>query len=118
VEVGSEQRAYPLRVLEAVGGVVNDTLGETPIVVLFEPESGAAGAYRGTLGGRVLKFAPVRKAEGVARDSATGSQWRVDGRAATGALRGEQLDSVKFHKSAWYAWAAYFPNTSIFQPKQ
>lgn len=118
VEVDKKHRAYPLSSLEAAGGVVNDRLGRTPIVVLFEPRSRTATAFRRALGDHQLDFEPVTGLEGLALDVATGSRWRVDGRAVDGPLKGQRLEPVKFHKSAWYAWVAYFPDTSIYRQEK
>lgn len=112
VEAGGAHRAYPLAAL--AGGVVNETVGGVPIVVFFDSQSRTAAAFRRALDGRTLEFVAAGGGQRVARDAATGSGWRIDGQAIDGPLKGRTLDAVKFHTGAWYAWAAYFPETSVY----
>ncbi len=130
VALGDERKAYPLSTLKQAGGVVNDVVGGVPIVVFYDPQTNTAAAYERKLGKRVLRFEnadrqgeraphatsssrgdPIRLE---AVDTATRSRWNLAGRAESGRLRGEQLAAVPAHTGAWYAWAAYFPDTKIY----
>lgn len=85
------------------------------IVVFFDAGSRTAAAFRRSLGARTLRFVAASSRQITARDTATGSSWRLDGQAVAGALQGRALEPVNFHTGAWYAWAVYFPNTSIYR---
>lgn len=114
VEAGGAHRAYPLAAVAAAGGVINETVGGLPIVVFLDSRSRTAAAFKRSLDGRTLEFAAARNGQLVARDTASGSGWRIDGQAVDGPFKGRRLDALKFHTGAWYAWAAYFPDTSIY----
>jgi hypothetical protein len=113
VEAGGRHRAYPLAALEAAGGVVNETLGDVAVVIFMDKKSKTAAAFRRSIDGRTPEFAPVSE-QTVAKDKDTGSTWRIDGRAISGRLKGRSLEPLNFHVGAWYSWAAYFPDTTIY----
>lgn len=113
IEVDQQHRAYPLAAAEAEG-VINDQVGGTKIVVLFDRASRTAAAFKSRLDGRILRFGKATGPRAVAMDDDTVSMWRIDGTAIDGPLRGRRLEPLKFHTGAWYSWAAYFPDTSIY----
>jgi hypothetical protein len=116
VALGDERKAYPLSVLKQVRGVVNDVVGGTPIVIFYDPQTNTAAAYERTVGKRVLRFENAdRQGERLEPvDTATHSRWNLAGRAESGRYRGQQLPAVSAHTGAWYAWAAYFPDTKVY----
>lgn len=100
--------------------VINDALGNQPIVALYEPTTDIATAFRRNLGGRILEFRPVAPDSasphgGIAQDADTGSTWNVLGRCVSGLRTGQQLQAVSFSfdKPFWFAWAAYHPHTRL-----
>lgn len=113
VEVGVQHRAYPIASIEAAG-VINDRIGPIEVVVLFDRSSRTAAAFTRVLDGRALTFTSAKSSNLAAVDEGTKSAWRIDGQAVAGPLRGKRLEPVKFHRGAWYSWAAYFPDTSIY----
>ena len=129
VVIGEDEVAYPLPELAKVG-VVNDTVGGEPIVVLWVPgtvsglgaatvaggeEVGTAVVFsRTTEDGTVLEF-EAAEAAGM-RDSATGSTWTLDGVAIDGPMAGERLEPVPNDQPFWFAWAIFRPDTTIWQP--
>lgn len=113
IEVDDQHRAYPLAAAQAER-VINEAVGGTDIVVFFDRASQAAAGFKRRLDGRVLHFVPAKDSKAVAVDEATRSRWRIDGKAVDGPLRGSRLEPLKFHTGAWYSWAAYFPDTSVY----
>ena len=127
VVLGGEAVAYPFDALKKVH-VVNDTVGKTDVVVLWTSgmslpldtdtiaggrDVGAAAVYLRTLNSQPLTF----KFDGTnIVDKETGSVWDILGRATSGQLTGKTLTSVVAVNSFWFAWAAYQPNTRVFQP--
>jgi hypothetical protein len=118
--------AYPFSRLAEVG-VVNDSLGGEKAVVfwqgqtvsLFSPEMeiGSAALYRAVLeDGRALTF--IREADGTLRDEQTNSRWNVFGRAIEGELAGTRLEQRFAYPHFWFAWAAFRPETLIWQAGQ
>lgn len=127
VELGGEAVAYLYETLSAAGAV-NDTVGGQPIVVLWQTgtasaldaasvaggrDVGAAAAYSRVVDGRTLTF--QRDGERLV-DAETGSSWDVLGRAVEGPLAGAQLQPVVAINHFWFSWAAFKPETRIFQP--
>ena len=126
VAIGEVDIAYPLAVLAQVH-VINDALGGTDLVVFHAPgassalgdstiadaaDVGATGVFDPNLDGRKLTFAHV---EGRIVDEQTGSIWNVLGQAIDGPLAGERLTPLVHGDYFWFAWAAFKPETIIYQ---
>lgn len=106
--------AFPYGALDQLGPVaaVAAELAGEPLVVFWDRERRAAGAYRPALDGRTLTFATDG---GVLRDEQTGSAWRVDGRATDGPLAGRRLAPLaEAFVAYWFAWAAFHPNATLW----
>lgn len=127
VDLGGEVVAYPYEVL-AAANAVNDMVASQPIVVLWKPgmasaldaatvaggrDVGAAAAYSRVLDGRTLTF--IRDGDRLV-DSETSSTWDVLGRAIDGPLTGAQLEPIVAINHFWFSWAAFKPETRIYQP--
>ena len=127
VDLGGEAAAYPYDVLQKVG-VVNDAVGGTEIVVLWAAgtasaldtgtvaggrDVGAANAFARDLDGQALTFAFDGSR---ITDRETGSEWNVLGQAVSGKLAGKQLARVVAINHFWFSWAAFRPETRIYQP--
>ncbi|MEM8535498.1 MAG: DUF3179 domain-containing protein [Chloroflexota bacterium] len=127
VDAETEVVAYPYDVLAEVA-VVNDTVAGQDIVVLWESgtasaldagtvaggrDVGAASVYARELDGQTLTF--VRDGERII-DEETGSEWNVLGQAVSGELTGAQLESVVSINHFWFSWAAFKPETRVYQP--
>jgi len=103
-------RAYPFPVV-AEEGVVNDEVGDLPVVVTVAPD-GTLAAYDRRVGGEPLSF--------VAGDERTlaagGSRWeRTTGRALDGPHEGERLDRAGDHPPMfWLGWAKFNPDTEVY----
>lgn len=107
------EKVFPLEYLAGRGGVVNDTLGAEPIVVLHHVASGSYGAlaFSRRVDARTLTFEAT--AAGLARDEETGSRWTFEGEAVDGPLAGTRLRFVASHVSEFYVWGAHFPDIEI-----
>ncbi|MBI3977915.1 MAG: DUF3179 domain-containing protein [Chloroflexi bacterium] len=116
--------AYPFSVL-AERRVIHDTVGRTPVVVLFargalssldrgqmssSRDIGATGVFKPRVGDRSLTFAAA--SDGF-RDAETGSTWDILGRATAGPLAGQRLEPVVSGTHFWFAWAAFKPQTTV-----
>lgn len=117
VEANSAYAGYAVDAVAAAGGYVNATLGDTPLVVLYDSSTRTGIAYsRVTPDGQVLDFV-VAQSLGVAlrlKDVQTGSTWDSSGTAIRGALAGTKLTYIPSFISAWYGWSAYHPQTGLF----
>jgi hypothetical protein len=126
VSVNGVDVAYPLSVL-AEAGVLHDRQGGQELVVFHTPgtssalgaaaiaagtDVGATGVFDPNLAGRRLTFGRV---DGRIVDDQTGSTWDVLGRATSGPLAGESLTPLVHGNHFWFAWAAFKPETIIYQ---
>ena len=109
--------------------VVNHTVGETDVVVFYEPETfspfkntdagadyrsvGAAGVFSPHLDGRKLTF---KYTNGAIADEQTGSNWNLLGQAIKGPLVGQRLGPLLHADLFWFAWLAFNPTTQLYTP--
>jgi thiol-disulfide isomerase/thioredoxin len=129
IELNGEPIAYPYDRLENVRAA-NDTVGGVPIVVLWQPgtasaldsariaagdDVGAAAAFSRELDDRTLTFAFV---DGRIVDQETGSEWNIFGEAVAGSLEGRELESVVSVDHFWFSWAAFQPETRVYDPAE
>ncbi|MEJ2600322.1 MAG: DUF3179 domain-containing protein [Anaerolineales bacterium] len=127
VDLNREAVAYTYDVLQKVR-VVNDNVGGHPVVVFWETgtasaldarsvaggkDVGAANAFNRVLDGQELTFF-IEGQRILDRES--GSEWDVLGRALNGKLAGKALTPVVAVNHFWFSWAAFKPETHIYQP--
>ncbi|MBM3531115.1 MAG: DUF3179 domain-containing protein [Alphaproteobacteria bacterium] len=97
VSVGSDARAYPIRIL-IWHEIVNDTVGGRPLAVTYCPLCNAALTFDRSLDGRVLDFGAtgkLRHSDLVMYDRQTESWWQqFTGQAIVGTLTGAELQLV------------------------
>lgn len=74
---------------------------------------GTANAYSRVLEGRELSFSYEN---GRILDQETSSAWNVLGQAVDGELAGKTLNPVVAINHFWFSWAAFRPDTRIYQP--
>jgi hypothetical protein len=126
VDLNGEAVAYPYDVL-AEALVVNDVVGGQPVVVFWQSgvasaldsgsiaqgrDVGSAAAFSPQVDGRQLTF---RNERGRIVDAETGSVWNLLGQAVEGELAGQQLAPVVGVNHFWFSWAAFKPETRIYQ---
>jgi hypothetical protein len=127
LDLGGEAVAYPYDILSSLN-VINDTVGGQRVVVLWAQgtasaldsaqipagrDVGAAVAYSADLNGQLLTF---EYASDAIRDVNTGSTWNITGQAVSGALKGSQLTPLSAINHFWFSWAAFRPETRVYQP--
>ena len=121
--------AYPFALL-AERGAVADVRAGRPIVVFWTPgarsaldrpgiaesrEVGATGVFERTVDGRPLDFRPNPGDPATFLDEQTESVWNIFGAALSGPLAGAQLTPVVHTDHFWFAWAAFRPDTAVFE---
>ncbi len=127
IAIDGTARAYPFTAA-AAQGAINDEVAGTPIVVLHKPgtasaldsgaiaegrDVGSAAVYARTLDGQLLTFAATD--DGTFTDAETGSTWTILGEAVAGPLQGEHLRRVLAFDHFWFAWAAFHPETEVYE---
>ncbi len=127
IELGNEAVAFPYSTLEEIG-LVNSSVDSQAVLVLWQPgvvsplqtsftgagrDVGAAAAYSRELDGLILNF---YMENGNIYDEQTGSRWDLFGRAVAGDLAGAELHPIVAINHFWFSWAAFRPDTIIYQP--
>lgn len=125
VRIGERTKTYPYSITEK-RKVINDRIGDTPLVVFHlegarsaldasrlseSREDGSTGAFRRRAGGKLLDF---ELRSGDIFDRQTGSRWDITGRATQGPLEGEQLQPVTAGDYFAFAWLVFWPDTEIY----
>jgi hypothetical protein len=126
VALNDEAAAYPNDVLKEMK-VVNDTVGGVDVVVFWQPglasaldsgniatgqDVGASGVFERSLDGQILAFSAT---DSTITDDQTGSTWNIFGKATDGELVGQSLAPVVKVDHFWFSWAAFRPDTRIYQ---
>ncbi len=117
-----------LRELIEESQVLNETIGDTPIVIFWKPgtasaldsssiangrDIGTTTVFLRTYADQELHFSAI--GDGTFRDQETGSTWDILGRALDGPLAGGELTPLPHHDTFWFAWAAFVPEGSLTQ---
>ena len=127
LDLNDDVVAYPYQLLADLN-VVNDNVGDEEIAVFWAPgtasaldtqnisdgqDVGSAVAFSRRLNDRVLTFR--FDGENII-DNETESIWNILGRAVAGPLSSEQLTEIVSVNHFWFSWAAFKPETRIYQP--
>ena len=127
IDLNGEAVAYPYKVLEK-DHVVNDDVGGEEIVVFWQAgvasaldtsevaagqDVGTGAAFLRNVDGNILTFVY----DGILiKDKETNSTWNIFGEAIEGSLKGTQLSPTVAINHFWFSWAAFKPETRIYQP--
>ncbi|MGI9607574.1 MAG: DUF3179 domain-containing protein [Acidimicrobiales bacterium] len=127
ISIDDTARAYPFDAVRDAQ-VVNDTIGEDPVVVWWGGDTadaldgqvigisaaiGSALALNPIVDGEVLTFT-AGVDEGTFVDDSTGSTWSVLGVATDGPLSGTQLDIFPHRNEFWFAYQSFFDVESVW----
>lgn len=116
LEVDGVPRAYPVQVL-IWHEIVNDTIGDVPVVVTYCPLCNSALAFDRRAADRVLTFGVsgrLYNSDLVMFDRQTESLWpQIEGRAVAGVLTGTELETYPVQTVPWAAWAEANPDALV-----
>jgi len=130
VGTGTEAIAFAYPELSDVG-VATETVDGEPIVVFWAPgtrsalgdssindseDVGTTGVYSPIVEGRELTFVRDGDRSAPITDVETGSTWSISGVATDGELAGTQLERIVSADHLWFSWAAFNPDTRIWDP--
>ena len=119
--------AYPFSIISEVGAV-NDRQGDIDIAVFHiggatsalgssiiaeGADVGSAAVFNPVVNGQKLTFS--RADDKTFTDTETGSTWNIFGDAIAGPLEGSTLEPIVHGNHFWFSWAAFRPDTVIFE---
>ena len=128
INIGEKDLAIPFPVL-AEERVINIEFNGVDLAVFFDPQAksvldgylisdsrevGSASVFKPVVDGQKLTF---QIDEERFTDAETGSTWNILGAAVEGPLAGKQLEIVIHGNHFWFAWAAFKPDSEIYQPE-
>ncbi len=123
---GKNAKAYPLEIL-AKADLLREEVEGQPRVILWYGPTKTAAAYRpmasapdkNNLKPRTVTLeVDAKVASAPFIDKETGSRWDIAGRAVEGELQGWTLTWLDGTQVKWFAWAAEYPQTAIYQVKE
>ena len=104
-------RAYPITHFTETA-VVNDTLGDVPLLIFHDKTSFATTVFKRVVEGRPLTF---QHADDYFAQDDSGTRWNlITGEAKSGEYSGTLLERVPTVNIYWFAWARYYPQTTIY----
>ncbi|QMW03507.1 DUF3179 domain-containing (seleno)protein [Spirosoma foliorum] len=108
VERSGASKAYDWNALETKR-ILNDVLGNEPLLLTMAPDSVSFGAWSRRVGVKTLEFQYANKK---LTDKETGSVWTWRGHCIAGALVGQRLTAIpKAHQEFWHSWRSFHPDT-------
>jgi sugar lactone lactonase YvrE len=126
VDYAGKSKVYPLDALQKAGGLITDTVGGKPIVVLWYAPTRTAAVYTPDVDGTKAEgFKSTRQVtltlDKTSKlspfvDRQTRSRWGIEGRAQSGPLKGRTLRWVNSVQCRWFAWSADYPDTQLYSP--
>ncbi len=114
LEAGGVAKAYAVAALNRAR-VVNDTMGDVPVLVVHQPASDTTTAFVARAAGQRLRFEAADAGATRLRDLATHSLWNAYGVCLSGRLRGTHLQPLILEPEFWFAWSEFHPATLLFK---
>ena len=120
LEVNGEARAYPIKILNW-HELVNDRVGDKPVLVSYCPLCGTGMAFDAEVKGRRKLFGVSGKlynSDVLFYDKETESLWsQIKMQAITGSYTGTTLKQVVLDHTTWRAWVEKHPDTKVLSLK-
>ncbi len=106
-------RAYPLTQF-AKTALIQDTVNGVALLIFHNKDSFATAVYKRNVDGKVENF--ELKDDYLSQDS-QGRQWNlITGKVTSSKQQDVSLERLTALNIYWFAWARFYPNTSIYKP--
>jgi len=120
VTAGDRSRAYPLAIL-VWHELVNDRLGELPLLVSYCPLCGSAIVFDRRVAGQTRRFGVsglLYRSDLLMFDRETESLWsQIGARAVTGPALATRLTLLRSSMMRWGRWRRLHPETTVLAPR-
>ncbi len=121
LKIGKDVRAYPLSVL-MWHEIVNDVVGDKPVVVTYCPLCNSAIVFDGEVEGKRMMFGTtgrLRNSDMVMYDRRTESWWQqFTGEAIVGKLTGTRLNILPSRLESFSSYKKRFPKGKVLVPRE
>ena len=119
LEIDGDARAYPLSIL-TWHEIVNDTVGDRPVIVTYCPLCNAALVFDRTVAGEPVEFGTtgkLRNSDLVMYDRASESWWQqFTGEAIAGERLGDRLELLPSRLESWADFRERHPDGRVLVP--
>jgi hypothetical protein len=116
VSFNKQKKAYPLRIM-VWHEIVNDNIGNKPILITYCPLCGTGIGYERVIKGKVYEFGVSGKlynSDLVMYDRITNSLWsEILGEAIAGELTGTKLIHFPLMQTTWQNWKNLHPDSLV-----
>lgn len=113
-------KAYPIRIL-TWHEIVNDRVGNEPVLVTYCPLCGSGMAFKSTVANRNLEFGVsglLYNSDVIMYDRQTESLWpQLKAKAISGPLKGMELEQIPLTHTTWKDWVSKHPETKVLSKK-
>ncbi len=113
-------RVYPLQIL-VWHEIVNDWIGDDPVLITYCPLCGSGIAYERTIDGEAVEFGTSGKLYNsnlVMYDRKSESYWsQIDGVAIVGPMVGKELTAISIDTVAWRDWKVGHNDSEVLSQK-
>ena len=114
VLANDEAKAYRFQNNGSNIDLINDNLGGISLTVIHSRERNIITAYQSELeDGTVVNLTAVQNEIPIVMSDSTGNMYNLFGEIIEGPKQGSKLKPVTSIVAYWFAWAAFYPNTSI-----
>ncbi|MDO6429323.1 DUF3179 domain-containing (seleno)protein [Flavitalea sp. BT771] len=94
--------------------LIQDTVGDTPVLLLPGTDSTTFYVWNRNLKGQVLQFERLPGSATI-KDGNTGSTWTLNGKCTAGTLKDQQLQAVQSYQEFWHSWSNFHPGTTRYR---
>ena len=116
ININGDKRAYPFQIL-VWHEIVNDVIGNKPVVITYCPLCGTGIAFNRTINGEAVEFGVsglLYNSDLVMYDRKTDTLWQqVTGKAIVGKLTGVRLKQLPLDTLTWGEWKSLYPDTKV-----
>lgn len=113
IKKGNAYRAYDWLELKKYAPV-NDTLDNSPILLVVENDSMTFHAWSRTVNGESLHFHQNDSLQFLIDDQ-TSSRWNYMGECIAGPITGQKLSPIPAYQEFWHSWQTFHPNTTVYK---
>jgi hypothetical protein len=116
VAVGEEAHVYPVHLIEP-HQIVNDVIGDVPVVVTYDPLVAVPRAHRREVEGKTLSFGVsglIHSSNFLLYDRETESLWlQFTGQAIAGPMAGKKLEKMPIRQELLGTWLSRHPLSRV-----